>query len=72
MDIIEGNIQSTGCDSRGSSGTNNVYTDAARDDVGVWTLFEDLINRFNMNVEDALDMLQRMRIMNFEDTIGII
>jgi len=53
---------STGTSTSGEKNDANIYTDAPSDNTSR-TLLEDLMIRFEMNEEDAMDIIGRIRFM---------
>lgn len=63
---METHQPTNGTSASGEKNNANKYTDGPLDDVSTWTLLEDLMTRFEMTEQDAMDIISRMRFMFLE------
>jgi len=52
-----------GTSTSGEKNNAKTYTDRPPDDMSTWTLLEDLMTRFEMNEQEAIHIIERMRFM---------
>lgn len=60
---MESREYSTGICASGEKNNADIYTDGPPEDTITWTLLEDLMTRFEMTEQDAMNVIERMRFM---------